>query len=410
LHGEMGVLPGRVCTASQSKANGEAADPERNSFDLGFPPQFCDWHCGWTCAGATPRKATAAVAEGLPRIGLQPDGRRGGTLSRQADRTDEGGGFPRPLSARPESGVLLRIVFFGSGGEGSMVPLETVSCSHQVIALVRPSRAGSWLRRTARFILSRTGIGARAVMAKWARIHDVPLLDATSGCDPELTNRLKRLAPDVICVSAFPWLLGGEILQMAGRAALNVHSSLLPRHRGPNPLLWIYYHSDRQTGVTVHGMDQRADAGAIFAQAAFDLPRGYPVDRLYARKALLGGELLLRVLDQLETGEAKPTTQEERLSTYAPRVAHGKRLVNFSEWDAERVWHFLSGLCPRRREPLWDGHQRKVRYKAVLGYSEENCGKAAGLVESATFGWNLYCRGGSVQLGDFRQRQSTAEP
>jgi methionyl-tRNA formyltransferase len=284
-----------------------------------------------------------------------------------------------------------------------MVPLEIVSRSHQVIAVVRPSRARSWLGRTARSILSRTGIGMQAGMARWARIHDMPLLDATSGHDSELAKRLKRLAPDVICVSAFPWLLGGEILQTAGRAALNVHSSLLPRHRGPNPLLWIYYHSDRQTGVTVHSMNQRADAGAIYAQEAFHLPRGFPVDRLYARKALLGGELLLRVLDQLESEETKPTPQEESLSTYAPRVAHGKSLVNFSEWDAERIWHFLSGLCPRRREPLWDQQQREVRYKAVLGYKEDDCRKAVGLVESATFGWNLYCRGGSVQLGDFHQ-------
>jgi methionyl-tRNA formyltransferase len=304
---------------------------------------------------------------------------------------------------------VLRIVFFGSGGEGTMVPLETVSCSHQVIAVVRPSPAQSWLRRTARSILSRTGIGTRAAMARWARIHDVPLLDATSGCDSELASQLKRLAPDVICVSAFPWLLAGKILQMAGRAALNVHSSLLPRHRGPNPLLWIYYHSDRRTGVTVHGMNQRADAGAIFAQEGFDLPRGFPVDRLYVRKALLGGELLLKVLNQLESGHAESTAQDERLATQAPRVAHGTRMVDYSEWDAERVWHFLSGLCPRRREPLRDRHQREVRYHSVLGYTEGDCRKVPGLVESTSFGWNLYCGGGSVQLGRLRQTQSMAK-
>jgi methionyl-tRNA formyltransferase len=301
---------------------------------------------------------------------------------------------------------LLSIVFFGSGGEGSMVPLEKVSRSHQVIAVVRPSRAQSWLGRTARSILSRTGIGMQAAMARWATIHDIPLLDATSGRDSELATQLKRLAPDVICVSAFPWLLGGEILQTASRAALNVHSSLLPRHRGPNPLLWIYYHSDRQTGVTVHSMNQRADAGPIYAQEAFNLPRGFPVDRLYARKAGLGGKLLLQVLDQIESGQANPIPQEESNSTDAPRVAYGKSLVNFSEWDAERIWHFLSGLCPRRREPLRDRHQRVVRYKAVLGYSQDDCGKEVGLVESASFGWNLYCRGGSVQLGRLRQTQS----
>jgi methionyl-tRNA formyltransferase len=303
----------------------------------------------------------------------------------------------------------MRIVFFGSGGEGSMVPLETISRSHQVIALVRPFRSRSWWRQIASSIRSRTGIGIQAAMAKWARIRDVPMLDATSGCDSELAIRLRRLAPEVICVSAFPWLLGNEILQLASRGAVNVHSSLLPRHRGPNPLLWIYYHSDRQTGVTVHGMIERPDAGPIFAQAAFPLPRGFPVDRLYAQKARLGGELLLQVLNQLESGRVEPTAQEERLATAAPRVAHGTRMVDYSEWDVERIWHFLSGLCPRRREPLSDHRGREVRYKAVLGYTEGDCGKPPGLVESASFGWNLCCRGGSVQLASVRQPPSMIE-
>jgi methionyl-tRNA formyltransferase len=298
---------------------------------------------------------------------------------------------------------VLRIAFFGAGGDGSMVPLDTVSRVHRVIALVKPSRSQSWFGRTARAILWRAGMGRSAAMAGWARIHHVPLLELTSGSDSELAKQLKRLRPDVICVSAFPWLLGREILQASGRAALNVHSSLLPRHRGPNPLLWVYYHDDRRTGVTVHDMNERADAGAIFAQEAFDLPRGFPVDRLYARKAFLGGELLLRVLDQLESGEARSTPQEEALATYAPRVPHGTKLVNFSQWNAERVWHFLRGLRPRRLEPLWDRSERQVRYKSVLGYTEDDCGKAAGLVESTSFGWNVYCRGGSVQLGNSRQ-------
>jgi methionyl-tRNA formyltransferase len=243
-------------------------------------------------------------------------------------------------------------------------------------------------------------------MAKWARMHDVPLLDATSGCDSELAMRLKRLAPEVICVSAFPWLLGSEILQLASRGAFNVHASLLPRHRGPNPLLWIYYHSDRQTGVTVHGMNHRADAGPIVAQAAFPLPRGFPIDRLYAKKAALGAELLLQILSQLESGRVEATAQEESLATEAPRVAHGTRMVDYSKWDVERIWHFLSGLCPRRREPLSDHQGREVRYKAVLGYTPDESTKPPGLVESTAFGWNLCCRGGSVQLGSVRQPQS----
>lgn len=299
---------------------------------------------------------------------------------------------------------MLTVAFFGSGGAGSMVPLEAVSRCHRVIAVVSPAGTRSRFGRAIRSLVSRCGIGNRAVMSKWARIHDAPLYDAVSGRDPDLAECLKQLRPDVICVSGFPWILSDEILGTARRCALNVHSSLLPRHRGPNPLLWIYYHNDQRTGVTVHRMNQRADTGEILAQEAFDLPRGFAVDRLYARKAELGAKLLVQVLDTLETGEPKPVAQDERFATYAPRVSQGVRMVNFGEWDVERVWHFLSGLRSRRREPLWDAHQKKVRYHSVLGFTPGDCRYAVGELRPAPFGWNLYCRGGSIQLGDARHK------
>jgi hypothetical protein len=62
----------------------------------------------------------------------------------------------------------------------------------------------------------------------------------------------------------------------------------------------------------------------------------------------------------------------------------------------------LSGVCARRREPLRDARGKRVHYRSVLGYTPGDCCRDAGAVRSASFGWNLYCRGGSVQLGDAR--------
>ena len=297
---------------------------------------------------------------------------------------------------------MLTVAFFGAGGEGSTVPLEVVAEHHKVIAVVRPAGARSWIRGVVRRALTRSGFGAQAAMSQWARQRDVPLIDAISGRDSNLAARLRQLAPDIICVCAFPWLLGSEVLQTARRAALNVHPSLLPRHRGPSPYFWIYYDDDRRTGVTVHRMNEFADAGDILGQYAFDLPRGFAIDRLYAKNAVLSAELLVQVLKELDTGQSKPVAQDELYATYAPRVARGTAMVNFAEWDVERVWHFLSGLCPRRREPLRDASEREVRYASVLGYTPGDCPCGAGEVQRASFGWNLYCRGGSVQLADAR--------
>lgn len=286
-----------------------------------------------------------------------------------------------------------------------MAPLDAVAKHHEVIALVNPLQSRSWIRMVVRRTLTRSGLGVQAAMATWARHRDVPLIHAVSGNDPSLASRLKKLAPDVICVSGFPWLLGSEILQTARRASLNVHPSLLPRHRGPNPYFWLYYSDDRRTGVTVHRMNGFADAGEILGQSAFELPRGFAVDRLYAKNAVIGAQLLVQTLGDLETGKSEPVAQDERLSTRAPRVARGTSTVNFAEWDVERVWHFLSGLCPRRRELLRDPDNREVRYASVLGYTRDDCHRVAGLVIRAAFGWNLFCRDGSIQLADARNTE-----
>jgi methionyl-tRNA formyltransferase len=291
-----------------------------------------------------------------------------------------------------------------------MVPLDAVAKHHRVVAMVRPARARSWFGQAVRSALSRSGFGQRAAMSKWANQRDVPLIDATSGSDPALASRLKELAPDVICVSAFPWLLGNNILATARRAALNLHPSLLPRHRGPNPYFWIYYHSDRRTGVTVHRMNEFADTGDILGQHAFDLPRGFSIDRLYAKNAVVGANLLVEVIRDLEGGGIKSVVQDELASTRAPRVARETAMVNFREWDVERIWHFLSGLCPRRREPLRDADHRKICYASVVGYTPGDCHRPAGEVQRESFGWKLYCRGGTVQLADRRNARFGAKP
>ena len=299
---------------------------------------------------------------------------------------------------------MLRVAFFGGSGEASTSALGALSKIHRVVAVVSAG-SPSPLRRTIRFALSRSGLIAPNPLFAWAWANGVPSLEAASGADKHIAARLKKLAPDVLCVAAFPRILAAPILETAALSAVNVHPSLLPRHRGAAPLFWIYYHDDRETGVTVHLMNERADSGAILAQESFELPRGLAIDRLHARSSTIGAALLLQVLERLEAGCAKALPQDERFATKAPRVDRSAPMVNFAEWNAERVWHFLSGLCPRFREPLVDAAGKKVQYASVLGYEEGACGFPAGSVRRASHGWTLHCRDGAVHLGDAPARR-----
>src|SRR5438128_3604782 len=109
--------------------------------------------------------------------------------------------------------------------------------------------------------------------------------------DSHLIDKIDA-SPDLICIATFPAVLRRELLQLATGGGINVHSSLLPRHRGPDPLFWTYLNDDRQTGVTIHWLDERVDAGPILLQREISLARGRPVLEVYHELAGIAGELL----------------------------------------------------------------------------------------------------------------------
>jgi methionyl-tRNA formyltransferase len=276
-------------------------------------------------------------------------------------------------------------------------PVQALAARHQVVALVRPAPASTAARRFLGRTARRLGLRPRDAIETWAREHRIPLVGARSGGDAALAARLRTLAPDLVCISTFRWLLSSEICAIPRLGAWNLHSSLLPRHRGPVPLFWVYYHDDRETGVTVHRASERADAGDVLMQSGFPLARGFGVESLNQENARRGAALLAEAADALAAGTARAVPQDENRATPAPLVRRGSPIVPFQEWGAERVWHFLAGLYPRFVEPLRtsDG---PLRYVGVLGYEVRSVTLAPGSVVPAAGEWHLQCRDGIVRL------------
>jgi methionyl-tRNA formyltransferase len=295
----------------------------------------------------------------------------------------------------------MRVAFFGSDGELSRCALEAVVQRHQVVGVVaaqpRRSPVLAGARRLARQLLERLGARPRASLAAVAETVGAPCWGVPAGVELG-EDRIAALHPDLICVAGYPWILRRQLFERAALGGVNLHGSLLPRHRGILPLFWIYYHDDRETGVTVHRLAERADAGAILAQEPLPLARGFSVALLNTRNAERGAALLPGVLDGLERGSLSGEAQDESRVTLAPRVAPGQAMVNFAEWEVERVWHFLAGLCPYFREPLRTLRGRPVHYEAVESYATTQHDRPLGSVERDRRAYTLFCRGGTVRL------------
>jgi methionyl-tRNA formyltransferase len=148
----------------------------------------------------------------------------------------------------------------------------------------------------------------------------LPVLQPDRLSAPEAMAALAGLRPDVIVVAAYGQILKPDALNLAPYGCINVHASLLPRHRGAAPVPAAILAGDAETGVTLMKMDPGLDTGPILAQKKTPILPEDDAQSLLARLANLGAEILGERLAVYLQGELKTIPQEDSLATYAPRL------------------------------------------------------------------------------------------
>ena len=178
---------------------------------------------------------------------------------------------------------------------------------------------------------------------------------------------LSSLAPHFIVLACYPRRLPPELAAMARSGCINVHPSLLPRYRGPEPLFAQFRAGERDTGVTLHLATPELDAGPILLQQAVPLEDGS--NRAAAEHALAvgGADLLATVVRLWPTGRIRPRPQESGAATYAPWP--GREATEIPpHWAARRAFNFLlATMTLRLPQRLYiAGHELEV--ERVAGF------------------------------------------
>jgi methionyl-tRNA formyltransferase len=138
--------------------------------------------------------------------------------------------------------------------------------------------------------------------------------------DEDAIARLRSERPDAIVVVAYGQILPETLLHLTRLGALNVHASLLPRHRGAAPIQRAILAGDTQTGVTIMQMDAGVDTGPILAVERIAIAERETAAGLEVRLAALGAELLVWALEALVSGAIAPIPQPDAGATYAPKI------------------------------------------------------------------------------------------
>ena len=246
-------------------------------------------------------------------------------------------------SVRRQGMPAVRIVYVGSSGPLSVMPLQALLEQGAGLCAVA-QRSGDWppvRKGRLETIAEHTGsVGALA------GLHDLPVIPLDDW--PYAVDQLRQLAPDVILVSCFAQRLPANVLTLPVHGCFNLHPSLLPAYRGPDPLFWQFRDGTANYGISWHRMSKKFDAGAVVARAAVTMPDGVSG----AQSAMLLGEaantLLENLLRELERGTLLERVQDEARSSYQgfPRQ---KDFDVSPSWSARRLYNFMCATRDRGR-------------------------------------------------------------
>jgi methionyl-tRNA formyltransferase len=244
----------------------------------------------------------------------------------------------------------VRVVFLGSPPfAGPVLDALLASARHSVIALAtkpdKPRGRGQKVEESE--------------LVRLARARAIEVLQPEKARDPAFVARLRELAPDVMLVASYGEILKQDLLDLPRHGCLNVHASLLPRHRGASPIQAAILAGDEETGVSVQRMALALDEGDVLVEERTRIGEHENAGELLARLAELGGRAAVRALDMIEEGRAVFTPQDASRATYAKKIRKEDGRIDWSA-SARSIERLVRAFTP------WPGARTSMDTNAEL--------------------------------------------
>jgi methionyl-tRNA formyltransferase len=163
-----------------------------------------------------------------------------------------------------------------------------------------------------------------------AASNRIPTLKPSKIRTPEFLNELKSFEPDLLVVAAYGRILPNSILDVPKIVPMNVHASLLPRHRGAAPVEGAILAGDDETGVTIMRIIKQMDAGPMYFQRRIPIEPNDTQGALKNKLAELGASAMLEAIELAARGALVETPQDETLATYTSQVEKKDAVINWT--------------------------------------------------------------------------------
>lgn len=215
----------------------------------------------------------------------------------------------------------MKVVYLGSGDIG-LPSLRWLLDSPDIevrAVVTQPDRASG------RGLAVRRSRTKELAFSRGAEVFQPPKVRA-----PEAVARIASLEPDLLVVMAYGQILPQALLDVPRLGALNLHASLLPRHRGAAPVQAAILSGDRVSGISVMWMDAGLDTGDVLLQRELAVSPEETGGSLHDRLAELAPEALAAALPLIGEGRAPRLAQDESLATYAPKLDRTSGRIDWS--------------------------------------------------------------------------------
>ena len=227
----------------------------------------------------------------------------------------------------------MKIVFLGSD---IAIPVfeKLLKSKHQILAVIcQPDKPN---KRNNKIEFCK--------LKEMALLNNIPVLQYNK-IRLEGVEEIKALKPDLLISAAYGQIISQEIIDIPKITTLNVHPSLLPKYRGPSPIITPILNGDTKTGVAIMQMVLEFDEGPIYQLEEVNILDGETAGELSYRLFNLGGDMLLNVIEKFESGKAEKYEQNESLATYCKMIDKSMAKIDFNK-TAEEIKNLVRAFNP----------------------------------------------------------------
>lgn len=230
--------------------------------------------------------------------------------------------------------IKLRIIFMGTSTFAQKILQTIIDKKYNIVSVyTQPDKKTGRKQEIKKGVVKTT-----------AEQHNIPVFEPTK-LNEETVNAIKEQKPDLIIVASYGKILPKTLLDTPGFGCVNVHTSLLPKFRGPSPIQNAILQGEQETGITIMLMDEGIDTGDILGQKKTVINKDETAAELQEKISQTGADLILEIIPLWAERKINPRKQNNDEATLCQLIERADGQVIWSD-DAEFIYNRYRAFQP----------------------------------------------------------------